>query len=213
MACTGPPPVRSITTVDGQVATQNPEALLDAVMDAVADVVASHPSAATGVRSVGVCSQYSSIVGVDEACRPTTPLVMYMDQRGADHCWAIMERHPEAFETWIEHHGIPPIGAGLSLAHLLALQLDEPELHASTSRYLEVMDLVNAALTGRAVATQATMFASQLCDNRTVGTTEYDAELLAMSGLDPGRLPTLTGLDHPVGQLAPDVAARLGLDR
>lgn len=200
-----------ITSVDGQVATQDPWALLDAVMGAAADVIASHPSAATEVRSLGVCSQYSSIVGVDEACRPTTPLVMYMDQRGADHCWAIMERHPDAFEAWMAHHGIPPIGAGLSLAHLLALQFDEPGLHASTSRYLEVMDLVNAALTGRVVATQATMFASQLCDNRTVGTIEYDAELLSMSGVDPGRLPELIGLDEPIGQLAPDVATALGL--
>lgn len=200
-----------VTKVDGDVATQDPQALLDAVMDAVAEVVASHPSATSEVGSIGVCSQYSSIVGLDEACRPTTPLIMYMDQRGADHCWAIMERHPDAFDKWIEHHGIPPIGAGLSLAHLLMLQVDEPELHASTSRYVEVMDLVNAAFTGRVVATQATMFASQLCDNRSLGTTVYDAELLAMSGVDAGHLPPLAGLDEPVGRLAPGLADRLGL--
>lgn len=200
-----------VTAVDGDVATQDPLDLVEAVLDAVAEVVVSYPPAADALGSIGVCSQYSSIVGVDEACRPTTALIMYMDQRGADHCWAIMERHPQAFDKWMEHHGIPPIGAGLSLAHLLALQLDQPELHASTSRYVEVMDLVNAALTGRVVATQATMFASQLCDNRSLGTTEYDPELLAMSGVDADHLPQLIALDEPVGRLAPGIADRLGL--
>lgn len=199
------------TTVDGAVVTQDPEALLEAVFDAATEVIAVHGSASADVTTIGVCSQYSSIVGVDRSCRPTTPLLMYRDQRGSDHCWAIMQRHPEAFETWIEHHGIPPIGAGLSLAHLLWLQLDEPGLHSASDRYVEVMDLVNAALTGRIVATQATMFASQLCDNRELGVTEYDPRLLAMSGVDRDHLPELVGAGEAVGAVAAPVAERLGL--
>ncbi len=203
---------RALTTVvDGDTAIQDPQALLDAVFDAVAEVVTGHPGAGSEITTIGVCSQYSSIVGIDAAARPTTPLIMYLDQRGADHCWAIMERHPEAFEVWMERHGIPPVGAGLSLAHLLALQLDQPALHAATTTYVEVMDLVNAALTGRVVATQATMFTSQLCDNRKVGIAEYDAELLAMSGLDADHLPGLSALDEPVGTITADAAERLGL--
>ena len=38
------------------------------------------------------------------------------------------------------------------------------------------MDFVNLRLTGRAAANQGTMFMSQLCDNRTLGVTEYDAD-------------------------------------
>ncbi|MHB1137341.1 MAG: FGGY-family carbohydrate kinase, partial [Microthrixaceae bacterium] len=161
----------------------------------------------------GVCSQYSSIVpiGVDGAA--VGPVLMYLDTRGTDHCWAIMERHPDAFTTFVERHGIPPIGGGLSLAHLLHLQLDEPAVHDRTAVHLEVMDLVNLRLTGRAVATQCTAFASQLCDNRTVGVTDYDPELLRLSGLDVDRLPSLIGIDDVVGTVPDALAQDLGLPR
>lgn len=199
------------TTTDGATATQDAEAVWAAVLDAVAEVAAAEPSAAAEVAALGVCSQYSSTVPVAPDGTPTGPMVLYLDQRGAEHCWSIMERHPDAFEVWLEHHGIPPVGAGLSLAHVLHLQLDRPELHGITTAYLEVMDYVNARLTGRVAATQGTMFTSQLCDNRTVGGTEYDPALLERSGVDPTRLPTLVDLEGVHGHLRVDVAERLGL--
>jgi len=199
------------TTNHGEVSEQDAEQMWTAVATAIAEVIAAAPNAARDIATIGVCSQYSSIIGVDAQAQPVGPALMWIDTRGTDHCWAIMERHPEAFTTWIERHGIPPIGSGLSLAHLLHRQLDEPERHAATTTYLEPMDYVVARLTGRIVATQATMFASQLCDNRTVGTTAYDAELVAMSGVDADRLPELIELDAVVGEVRPELAAELGL--
>lgn len=197
---------RPLTTRrDGDVAEQDAEALWAAVADAVAEV------ADTTVRAIGVCSQYSSIVPVDAALAPVAPMAMYWDQRGTDHSWAIMAEHPDAFEHFVERHGIPPVGCGLSLGHLLHFQLDRPEVHAATAHYLEPMDFVVARLTGRAVGTQNTMFTAQLCDNRTVGTTVYDDELVALAGVDADRLPPLVPVDAVVGGLRPDVAHQLGL--
>jgi xylulokinase len=101
--------------------------------------------------------------------------------------------------AWIDHHGIPPIGSGLSLGHMLHLQHDRPEVHAKTAAWLEVMDLVTARLTGVISATQSTMFTAQLCDNRTLGVTTYDPDLVSMSGIDAGRLPDLVAPDAVVG--------------
>lgn len=203
---------RPLTTKrDGETAEQDPEALWDATCDAVREAADRDPAAAADIVAVGVCSQYSSIVPVDAKGRPTARLVMYLDRRGTDHSWEIMAKHPESFELFIEHHGIPPIGGGLSLAHILHLQHDRPEVHAATAAYLEPMDFVNLRLTGRITANQCTMFMSQLCDNRTLGVTCYDDELLRLSGVDPSRLPELSALDETVGTLLPDVAERLGL--
>ncbi len=203
---------RALTTVTSTDAvTQDPDRIWAAVCDAVTELTTSHPDLAAEVRAIGVCSQYSSIVPVDAHGRAVGPVKMYLDSRGADHCWAILGEHPDAFETWVERHGIPPIGAGLSLSHLLHHQLDEPEVHRRTATYLEVMDLVNLRLTGRVAATQCTMFAAQLIDNRTVGVTEYDPDLVRMSGVDPDHLPPLIEVDGVVGEVAADVAARLGL--
>jgi xylulokinase len=202
---------RSISTrLEGEVGEQDARELWAAVVEAVREVVAAAP-VASEVVTIGVASQYSSTVAVDAAGDPVAPAVMYFDTRGTDRCWELMARHDEAFGLWVERHGIPPVGGGLSLAHLLHLQLDRPDVHERAAWYLEPMDFVNLRLTGVVAATQATQFTAQLCDNRTVGVTEYDAELVALAGVDPTRLPTLIPVDGVVGELRPDVAAELGL--
>jgi xylulokinase len=199
------------THIDGEVGEQDAEEMWSAVVGAVRDVVASAPDAARDVVTIGVASQYSSTVAVDGEGSAVAPVVMYLDTRGSDHCWDLMATHERAFEIWVERHGIPPVGGGLSLAHMLYLQRDRPEVHERVAAYLEPMDYVNLRLTGQVAATQATQFTAQLCDNRSVGVTSYDAELVAMTGLDVDRLPPLIAVDGVVGELRDDVAAFLGL--
>jgi xylulokinase len=203
---------RSLNTrQDGDVGEQDAAALWEAVQEAIAETTAATPATASDVVAVGCCSQYSSIIPVDAAGEPVAPMVMWTDKRGSDHSWQILADHESAFDTWVDRHGIPPVGNGLALAHLLHLQYDRPEVHAATATWLEPMDFVNLGLTGVAAANQGTMFMSQVCDNRTLGVTEYDADLVAMSGVDADRLPALLPLDAPVGSLLPEVAERLGL--
>ena len=203
---------RELTTVrDGEAVTQDGEALWSAVADAVREVTAQAPSAAADVTAVGICSQYSSTVPVAADGTPTAPMLTYFDRRGTDHCLAILGDHPEAFEVFTARHGIPPIGSGLSLGHILHLLRARPDVAAATTTYLEPMDYVAARLTGRLAATQATMFTSQVCDNRTLGTTTYDAELCALAGVPSDVLPELLAPDEAVGTLRRDVAAQLGL--
>ena len=196
---------------DGEVGEQDAEAVWSAVEAVLAELSATAPEAASQVVAVGCASQYSSIVAVDAAGDPVAPMVLWTDKRGTDHAWAILAEHDEAFATWVERHGIPPVGNGLALAHLLHLQRDRPEVHRRTAAWLEPMDFVNLRLTGRVAANQATMFMSQVCDNRALGAIAYDPELVAMAGLDADRLPQLVPVDAPVGTILPEVAARLGL--
>ena len=194
-----------VTRRDGDVVEQDAVATWAAVIDAVREV------ATPAVGAIGVCSQYSSIVPVDADLVPVAPMAMYDDQRGSDRCWALMAEHPDAFETFMEIHGIPPIGSGLSLGHLLHFQEERPDVHGATAHYLESMDYVVARLTGRATATQNTMFTAQLNDNRELGVTTYADELLALSGVDPSHLPELVPVDAVVGTVRADVAEGLGL--
>jgi len=140
---------------------QDAARMWEQLVDAVAEVTAAHPAEARDVAALSVCSQYSSIVPVDAQARPVAPMLMWQDQRGTDHSFAIMARHDNAFMTFAERHGIPPIGSGLSLCHILYLQLDEPEVHAATTAYVEAMDYVTARLTGRIAASQHTSFMVQ----------------------------------------------------
>lgn len=196
----------------GETALQDAVDLWGAVVRAVRAVGAAGGSAAMAdVGAVGLCGQYSSIVPVDESLVPVAPMRLYLDKRGSGHCLAILGRHEDAFTTWVERHPIPPVGGGLALGHLLGFQLDEPEVHARTHVYLEPVDYVSARLTGTATATQVSMFADQLIDNRTLGVTEYDAELIELAGVDPTRLPALVPSGSVVGSVRADVAEATGL--
>ena len=199
------------TERDGDVAEQDPAQLWSAVVDAIFEVVRAAPEAAADIAHVGVDSQYSSTVPVDVDGNPVGPLIMYLDRRGTDHCLEIFGREPDAFMTFIEHHGIPPVGGGASISHMLYFQHDRPEIHARTAAYLEPMDFVIARLTGVIAANQCTQFTALLTDNRTLGGTEYDPELVRMSGVDASRLPPLRSLTDPIGTLRPEVAAQLGI--
>ena len=199
------------TNRQGTDVEQDASDLWARLSDAITELTSTHPQVASQVGAIGVCSQYSSIVPVNARAEPVGPMVMWSDHRGTDYSWDIMGRDENAFMTWIDIHGIPPVGGGLALAHLLFLQHDRPEIHEATTSYLEPMDYVTARLTGRITATQHSMFMSQLCDNRSLGTTEYDDRLVELSGLDPDHLPQLIGINDEVGHLDEAVAARLGL--
>ena len=199
-------------TRNGAVAEQDASAVWTALAAAVREVTTAMPDDARAATAVGVCSQYSSVVPLDEHAHPVAPMIMWQDTRGTDHALEIMARDQNAFFTWVERHGIPPVGGGLSLAHLLYLQEDRPEVHARTAAYVEAMDFVTAHLTGRITATQHSTFMFQLCDNRVLEPPSYDDELVKLAGVDASRLPPLVRVDAAIGTLLPEVADELGLD-
>jgi xylulokinase len=200
-------------TRSGAVAEQDASAVWAAIVDAVREVTAGAPDEARAAIAVGVCSQYSSVVAIDEEARPLAPMIMWQDTRGTDRSLDILARDESAFFTWVERHGIPPVGGGLSLAHLLYLQEDRPDIHERTAAYVEAMDFVTARCTGRITATQHSAFMFQLCDNRVLEPPAFDADLIALAGIDASRLPPLVPVDAEVGILLPAVADELGLDR
>ncbi len=197
--------------VDGDRAELDAEAQWLAIVDAVRECVAAAPEAASAVVAIGVDSQYSSIVPVGADGVPVAPMRLWQDKRGTEPSFAILAEHEDAFLGFIDRHGIPPVGGGLSLGHILHLQHEHPDVHERTASYLEPMDHVNARLTGRIAANQATMFMSQLVDNRTLGSTAYDDVLVGWAGVDPSRLPPLLALDDAVGTVRADVAQALGV--
>jgi sugar (pentulose or hexulose) kinase len=196
----------------GAVAEQDAAAVWSALAAAVREVTKAAPDDARTATAVGVCSQYSSVVPIDEHTRPLAPMIMWQDTRGTDHSLEILSRNADAFVTWVERHGIPPVGGGLSLAHILYLQEDRPDVHERTAAYVEAMDFVTARCTGRISATQHSTFMFQLCDNRVLEPPAYDDELIKLAGVDATRLPPLVAIDTEIGTLLPAVAEELGLD-
>jgi xylulokinase len=194
-----------------EVAEQDADAMWGTLVVAVHDVIAAHPDGAAAVSAVGVCSQYSSIVPIDADARPLAPMLMWQDTRGTERCFEIMARDESAFFTFVERHGIPPVGGGLSLAHILYFQHDRPDVHERAAAYVEAMDYVTARMTGRITASRHSTYMYQLCDNRRLDPPAYDRELVELAGVDATRLPPLVAIDSVIGALRPGAARELGL--
>jgi xylulokinase len=198
-------------------AEQDADALWRAVKEASGMALRTSGVAPREVLAVIVSSQYSSIVPVDAQGRPTMNMVLWLDKRGSKQRLRRIAGYPRRSDTplqllrWLRVHGLPPIEGGISLTHMRWIRHARPDVYARTATFLEPMDYVAMRFSGRAAANQCTAFMSLLTDNRRLNVTEYDAGLLAQSGIDRDKLPQLVPLDSILGAVLPEVAAELGL--
>ncbi len=196
----------------GAAAWQDAEAVWQSVCQAVGEVVRRAALPPEAIVAVTCDSQYFSVVPVDADARPVGDLILWMDTRGATYNHRLYERHPEAFERWIEIHGMVPLPNGVdSLAHTLFVQAEQPEVYAAAHSFLEPQDYVLARLCATHAASPCSAFAQLLTDNRDPLHPRYDDDLIAMAGLDRDKLPPLVGVDAWIGTLRPSVARELGL--
>lgn len=211
LAATAARTVRTLR-IGTQGAEQDARELWRSVAEATREVTGRAALPAESIVGVRAISQYSSIVPVDAKGNPTSNLVLWMDGRGGAHSMALYGEHPMAIPTWVEHHGVVPLPSGAdSLSHMLHVKNDRPDVYEQTSCFLEAMDYLNLRFTGTATANVGSAFMMLLTDNRSPQLLEWDAELIAMSGIDPGKLPKLVPVRGPVGSLLPTVADELGL--
>jgi xylulokinase len=193
-------------------AEQDPNQIWDAVLSATKQVLHDAGKRRSAVAGITVDSQYFSIVPVDRQIRPVMNLILWMDKRGAAHSQKLYERHPEAFETWRDIHGMIPLPTGNdSLSHMLYVQAERPEVHARTHKYLEPMDFIIAKLTGESAANICTAFPLLLTDNRDLALCAYNERLIALAGIDAEKLPPLRPVNARAGTLRAEVAAEIGL--
>ena len=89
----------------------------------------------------------------------------------------------------------------MTIAHILFIKNELPDIYRKTYKFLEPMDFINMRLTGKANATQNSNIAIILIDNRKDGTKDYDPWALKLSGIDRAKLPDLLPVEGIVGNL------------
>ncbi|MBW2178120.1 MAG: FGGY-family carbohydrate kinase [Deltaproteobacteria bacterium] len=172
------------------------------------------------IIAVGCDSQWSLAVPVDEHCVPLMNALHWSDTRGGRYNRKITDGFPKIqgyglskLMRWVRMTGLVPTQSGVdSLGHVQFIKNERPEIYKKTYKFLEPMDYLTARLTGRITATQKTMAAFMVVDNRTWGSQEYSDTLLNLAGLDREKFPEMIANDGVVGTLEPSMAAELGLD-
>lgn len=209
----------SVRTVfgPGGAAEQDAEIIWSETLEACAGAIAAAGVASSSIVAVAASAQYSSIVPVDANGLPLHNMVLWMDQRDSPKRLRKLDGYPrlgdspQALLRWVKIHGLPPIEAGMALMHMRWFRYAQPDVDRRTHAYLEPVDYVTMRFTGRATANQCTAFMQLLTDNRRVGTVGWNPELMALSHIDPAKLPEMVPTGSVVATVLPEVAERLGL--
>jgi len=172
--------------------------LLKLVGEALDQLVRVAGPLAAGVVAGGVSCFLHSIVGLDDAGQPITPVLSWADTTGAGEAAELRERVDVAA---VHASTGAPIHASYWPARVLRLRREQRGIR----HWAGFPELVAETLTGRAAVSRSMASGTGLLD-RARGT--WSEVLLAQLGIDPSDLPALVGDDEPIGRLSATTSRR-----
>ncbi len=200
---------------------QDPAQWWAAICTATRRLLAQNAAAVSSASVQGVCvtAQWSGTVAIDEQGTPLARAIIWMDDRGAPYIRQRIGGFPRVQSygaaklwTWLRRTGGVPSPSGKdSLAHILLLQHEQPDIYARTYKFLEPKDYINYRLTGICAATVESITLHWVTDNRDIHNIHYDTQLLQMAGIERAKLPDLCRAIDVLGPLTADAAVDLGL--
>jgi gluconokinase len=165
----------------------DPELLLERLCSAIDEVL---QATAVPILAVATDTFWHSLLGVDAAGKPLTPIYLWLDARSRGEVAGLRQRLDErathARVGCVFHWSYWP-------AKLSWLRRTQPDLFKRVARWISFGELVLERLTGQ-TSTSVSMASGTGLLN--VHTCAWDAELLAALGLDRERLPHLVPLAH-----------------
>ena len=190
------------TTPDGG-AIFPADALLDLTVQAIDGVVDRLGDAATNVAAVGSTSFWHSLMGIDAAGTPTTPVFYWADTRSSLDA-TTLRAELDADAVW-QRTGCR-LHSSYWPAKLRWLRRTDPDTFHRTSRWLSFAEYALSRLChdDASAATICMASGTGLLD---VHAMIWDAEMLEASAIDADRLSPLVDLG-PSGCLRPDFARR-----
>jgi gluconokinase len=180
----------------------DPDRLVDAVAEAIDAVLRVLAFRARPIVAVGVSTFWHSLVGVDAAGRPVTPLLPWGDRRAAGAAAAFLA---ELDGRAVQRRTGAPLHPAYLPARLRWLRRAEPEAWERAATWLTVGDYLTLRLFGQVRTDLSIASATGLLDQRRL---DWDAELLGAVGLSAERLPPIAPPDYQFRGLLPDFARR-----
>ena len=181
---------------------QDPLVLRQAVEEAVRAAV----DQAGGLPvALGVSTAMHSLMAVDAAGRPLTPLITWADTRA--HAYATALRDQPAGRQLYAATGVP-IHPMTPLCKLAWLRDQQPALFAAAARFVSFKEFLLFSWFGTWVVDHAIASATGLFNRHT---RTWDADALRYAGVTPDRLSVPVPTTHTLRHWQPGVAAALGL--
>ncbi|MHA2180568.1 MAG: xylulokinase [Promethearchaeota archaeon] len=211
-----------IHSLKGGFAEQDPNDWWNAIKSTVKKVIDNADLKVEDI--VGVCntSQWSGTVALDKDGNPLMNAFISRDFRGAKYIEKLNKGllkvsgyNMRKMLSFIKRTGGGPALHGKdSIAHILTIKNEFPEIYEKTSVFLEPQDYINMKLTGRFAASNASIHLHWVTDIRDLNNIQYSKKLIKLCKVDKEKFPAdLKNSTDILGQIKNDVADELGLER
>jgi xylulokinase len=181
---------------------QDPDLWWTLTAEAFDELAATRPDLTARLTGIGLSGQMLGQVLIDAADRPTTPCILWNDQRSLAECAELLDRVPDI--GWRTNGQPDP---GLTAPKLLWLAKHAPEALDRADMLMLPKDYVRLKLTGERASEVTDASGTQMMD---CATGAWDDELVAAAGWDCARLPGLLLPADMAGQLRPELCGRWG---
>lgn len=201
-------------------AEQDPDEWWTAFVKATRRLLARNPEATEDIVGICVSSQWSGTVAVDSSGHHLMNAIIWMDSRGEPY---IRKKNQGLINIqgygilniarWLRSTGGLPGKSGKdSIAHILFLKNERPEIYDSTFKFLEPKDYMNLRLTGEFAASYDSIMLHWVTDIRDINDVHYNNSLIRKMGVDRDKLPRLVKSVDVLGTVSEDAAQELGID-
>jgi len=173
-------------------AEQNPDEWWDAILKSSKRLLAKELVPVDYIVAVSCTTQWSGTVAVDRDGNHLMNAIIWMDSRGSQYIKEITGGliKVEGYGIWkllrwlCLTGGIPAHSGKDSIAHILFIRNEFPEIYKKTYKFLEPKDYINLRFTGKFAASFDSIALHWVTDNRDISNIVYDDRLLKMSTID-----------------------------
>lgn len=195
-----------LITPDADSVEMEVETYWQAFKSTVARVLKESGVGPAEIKALGVSAQGETLILVDKNGKPLRRAIVWLDNRAqkeADDLGAVFT-HRHAFEITGQVKLVPTWPA----SKILWLKRNEPEVFASTGKFLLIEDYFLYRLTGEYVCEGSLVTSTCYWNFRT---RKWWTEMLHELGVSEEQLPECRESGEAVGKLRPEIAAELGL--
>ncbi|MEM9317954.1 MAG: xylulokinase [Pseudomonadota bacterium] len=164
------------------------------------ELAADRPDLMARLAGISLSGHMLGQVLLDADNRPTTPCILWNDQRALDECAELLRRVPDIGSRT---NGAPD--PGLTAPKLLWLAKHAPDALERADVLMLPKDYVRLYLTGERATEVSDASGTMLLD---CATGSWDDDLLSAAGWDRARLPPLLGSCDAAGELRAELCAR-----
>ena len=186
---------------DGE-ASGDPDAIVDLLAGCIDSALFAAGPLAAGIAAVAGCSLAGTLMGVDTARQPATPLITYADTRAANEATAL---RAELDEPYFHQRTGTRFHPSYWPAQLRWLRRSRPELFRRVARWMTWGEYLEMRLFGQGAASLSAASWSGLLHREYL---DWDPQLVAALPVTAAQLPQLVDPSTPRRGLRGDFAAR-----